>query len=192
MPILERDEYDDYKFLRIVDAMASINQKVNLIGVVIETGLPKKSKGTDCVWTLKIVDESHPSPGISVNVFAENFEKLPRVESAGDIVQLSHVVREIEPGDVEDNCFMCTELDGSIISYVHKGVKSLKEDFKSLRKDMETLNKVMNKLIRIYEEPLKKRTPTFEIEEDDERCKEGEERRKKKRSYKEEGLVRQA
>lgn len=37
---------DDYKFLQIVDARAALGQKVNLIGVVVETGLPKKSRGT--------------------------------------------------------------------------------------------------------------------------------------------------
>ncbi|KAG5536081.1 hypothetical protein RHGRI_023760 [Rhododendron griersonianum] len=82
---------DDYRFLQLVDAMASINQKVNLIGVVVETSIPKQSKGTDCFCTIKIVDESYSSPGISVNIFAENMEKLPHVESAGDIIQLSHV-----------------------------------------------------------------------------------------------------
>jgi hypothetical protein len=46
----------------------------------------------DFICTLKIVDESHPKPGISVNIFAESMEKLPHVVSAGDIIQLSHVV----------------------------------------------------------------------------------------------------
>jgi hypothetical protein len=46
----------------------------------------------DCICTLKIVDESHPKPGISVNIFAESMEKLPHVVSAGGIIQLSHVV----------------------------------------------------------------------------------------------------
>nr|GEV15710.1 nucleic acid-binding, OB-fold-like protein [Tanacetum cinerariifolium] len=86
------DDEDDYQFLRIIDALHSINQKVNLIGVVSEVGISKQSKGTDCCCTLKIVDESHPSVGISVNLFAENIEKLPCVESAGDIIQLSRVV----------------------------------------------------------------------------------------------------
>ncbi|KAK2983342.1 hypothetical protein RJ640_016080 [Escallonia rubra] len=90
MASMERDE--DYKFLPIVDAMASINQRVNLFGVVLETSIPKQSKGTDCFCTLKIVDESRPGPGISVNVFAETVDMLPQVESAGDIIQLSHVV----------------------------------------------------------------------------------------------------
>ncbi|XP_076884625.1 protection of telomeres protein 1b-like [Bidens hawaiensis] len=86
------DDGDDYKFLRIVDAMASINQKVNLIGVITEIGIPKQSRGTDCCCTIKIVDESNASSGISVNFFAASFEKLPHVESAGDIIQLVRVV----------------------------------------------------------------------------------------------------
>ncbi|KAK7830784.1 protection of telomeres protein 1a, partial [Quercus suber] len=83
---------DDYKFLQIRDAITSINQKVNLIGVIFEIGFPKQSKGTDCFCTLKIIDESRPKPGISVNFFAESMEMLPHVASAGDIIQLSHVV----------------------------------------------------------------------------------------------------
>ncbi|XP_071706562.1 protection of telomeres protein 1b-like [Rutidosis leptorrhynchoides] len=91
MSNLENND-DDYKFVNIVDALISLNQKVNLIGVVTETGIAKHSRGTDCCCTLKIVDESHPSPGISVNFLAETFENLPCVELAGDIIQLSRVV----------------------------------------------------------------------------------------------------
>ncbi|KAJ4848372.1 hypothetical protein Tsubulata_020439 [Turnera subulata] len=84
-------ERDDYKFLKIRDAVSSINQKVNLIGVVVEFGLPKKSKGTDYFCTLKISDETYPK-GISVNFFAASEETLPRVLSPGDIIELSRVV----------------------------------------------------------------------------------------------------
>lgn len=91
---------DDYKFLSIVDAVASINQKVNLIGVVVEFSIPKRSKGTDWFCTLKIIDESYNSRGISVNIFAENMEKLPHVESSGDIVQLTRVVMKTHGSDV--------------------------------------------------------------------------------------------
>ncbi|CAH9070958.1 unnamed protein product [Cuscuta epithymum] len=83
---------DDYKFLQIVDAIASINQRVNLIGVVTESGLPKQSKGTDCCVSIKIIDESRPSHGISVNFFEETVDKLPHVMTVGDIIQLSQVV----------------------------------------------------------------------------------------------------
>lgn len=40
------EERDDYKFLKLRDAIACLNQRVNLVGVVLELGLPKKSKGT--------------------------------------------------------------------------------------------------------------------------------------------------
>ncbi|KAI3798485.1 hypothetical protein L1987_33762 [Smallanthus sonchifolius] len=92
MSNLKRVDHDDYKFLRIVDAIASINQKINLIGVITEIGISKQSRGPDCCCTIKIVDESNASSGISINFFAENFEKLPHVESAGDIIQLVRVV----------------------------------------------------------------------------------------------------
>ncbi|GER32953.1 protection of telomeres 1 protein [Striga asiatica] len=78
---------DDYKFMRIVDAVTCVNQKVNLIGVVVETSLPKKSKGT-----ARIIDESWTAPGIFINFFAETMEKLPNLECVGDIVIVSHVV----------------------------------------------------------------------------------------------------
>lgn len=83
---------DDYKFLQIIDAIASINQKVNLIGIVVETGIAKLSKGTDFFVTMRIVDQSKPSPGISVNFFAETMDKLPQLLFCGDIIQLSNVM----------------------------------------------------------------------------------------------------
>ncbi|XP_024023503.1 protection of telomeres protein 1b isoform X2 [Morus notabilis] len=93
-------ERDDYKFLEIRDAIASINQKVSLIGVIIECGFPKKTKGTDCFCTLKIVDQSYQKPGLSVHVFAEHFGALPHVAALGDIVQLSHVMMKTHGGEV--------------------------------------------------------------------------------------------
>ncbi|KAK0587349.1 hypothetical protein LWI29_021346 [Acer saccharum] len=86
------EERDDYTFMTIKDAILAVNQKVNLIGVVVEWGFPKQSKGSDSFCSLKILDESRSTPGISVNIFAENMEKLPRVVSVGDIIQLSHVM----------------------------------------------------------------------------------------------------
>lgn len=93
-----RDE--DYKFLQIIDATASINQKVNLIGVVMETSIPKQSKGTDFFCTVRIVDESMPCWGVSVTFFSETMEKLPQVQCAGDILQLSRVVMKTHGSEV--------------------------------------------------------------------------------------------
>ncbi|KAJ4972623.1 hypothetical protein NE237_005797 [Protea cynaroides] len=90
---------DDYRFLKIKDAFAAINQKVNLIGVVVEFSIPKQTKGTDCFCRLKMVDDSCQSLGISVNIFGENMEKLPRVQSDGDIIQFCHVVIKVHHGE---------------------------------------------------------------------------------------------
>ncbi|KAH9801722.1 protection of telomeres protein 1b [Citrus sinensis] len=38
---------EDYRFLKIKDAILSINQKVSFVGVILEVGSPKQSKGTD-------------------------------------------------------------------------------------------------------------------------------------------------
>ncbi|KAL6545541.1 hypothetical protein OROGR_009415 [Orobanche gracilis] len=84
--------FDDYKFMEIVDAIACVNQKVNVIGVVIESSLPQKSKGTDFFVSVRIIDESRPSPGFGITIFAETMDRLPHVESVGDILLISQVV----------------------------------------------------------------------------------------------------
>ncbi|KAL8536750.1 hypothetical protein ACS0TY_012066 [Phlomoides rotata] len=89
---------DDYKFMDIVDAMACVNQRVNLIGVVVETGVPKRSKGTDYFCSVKIIDESRAS-GIHINFFAASMERLPQVENVGDILLVSHVVVKTRPSE---------------------------------------------------------------------------------------------
>lgn len=83
---------DDYRFLRLTDATTALNQKVNLIGIIVEYGTPTKSKGTDWFCSLRIVDESHNIRGLLVNIFAQTQETLPQVEASGDIIQLSHVM----------------------------------------------------------------------------------------------------
>ncbi|PKI44186.1 hypothetical protein CRG98_035423 [Punica granatum] len=94
------EERDDYKFLKLRDAVTCLNQKVNLIGVVIEFGFPKTTKGTDYFCSVRLIDESYSEEGIPVNFFAENVEKLPFIASPGDIVQLSRVVIKTHDGEV--------------------------------------------------------------------------------------------
>ncbi|XP_077234684.1 protection of telomeres protein 1b-like [Tasmannia lanceolata] len=90
----------DLVYLELRDAISCIEQKVNLIGIVIEVGIPKKSRGTDYFCTLKMMDISYQSPGLSVIFFAENKEKLPHIKSVGDIIRLHSVVMTIHDGDV--------------------------------------------------------------------------------------------
>ncbi|KAK7251736.1 hypothetical protein RIF29_35191 [Crotalaria pallida] len=91
---------DDYKFLSIRDAYSSINQKVNLIGIILEFGFPKRTKGTDYCCALRIIDETHHQTGMAVNIFAENAEKLPHVAAGGDIIQLCNVTVKKHCGEV--------------------------------------------------------------------------------------------
>ena len=52
---------EDYKFLPLRDVVTCINQKVNLVGVVVEFGFPRRSKGTGKRPSLDIVAcESFP------------------------------------------------------------------------------------------------------------------------------------
>ncbi|OVA00701.1 Telomeric single stranded DNA binding POT1/Cdc13 [Macleaya cordata] len=93
---------DDYEFvpLKVAVGLGWMGQKVNVLGSVVEFGLRRKSKGTDYVYTLKIVDDSYQDPAVAVNFFAQKIEELPHVKSAGDIIQLSHVVMQSYDGEV--------------------------------------------------------------------------------------------
>ncbi|KAI4355730.1 hypothetical protein L6164_004477 [Bauhinia variegata] len=82
---------DHYQILPIRDAVKCINQKVNLLGVIIEVGFPKRSKGTDYCCTLKIIDEPHQRIGMSVNFFVESSQSFPQIAACGDIILLYHV-----------------------------------------------------------------------------------------------------
>ncbi|XP_010271002.1 PREDICTED: protection of telomeres protein 1a-like isoform X2 [Nelumbo nucifera] len=104
------------------EAIDLVDHKVNLLGVIVEFGFPRKSMGTgiwdspflssffnrlhqvvqvfNYVCVLKIVDDSHQKPEISVNIFAKNLDELPRVLGHGDLVHLSRVVMKVCDGEV--------------------------------------------------------------------------------------------
>ncbi|XWS60850.1 hypothetical protein CRYUN_Cryun07bG0073100 [Craigia yunnanensis] len=90
----------DYKFLKIEDAIPCINQKVNLIGIILDFSLPQQTKGTDYFCKLKVIDDSHPKCGIPVHLFAQDIYALPHVASVGDIIHLSRVMMKSHEGDV--------------------------------------------------------------------------------------------
>ncbi|CAJ1936598.1 unnamed protein product [Sphenostylis stenocarpa] len=91
---------DNYKFLGLRDVSKSVNQKVNLIAVILETGFPKATAGTDYCRILKIIDDTHYRVGLAVNIFAENTKKLPLVAAVGDVIQLCRVVVKAHKGEV--------------------------------------------------------------------------------------------
>ncbi|XP_042059427.1 protection of telomeres protein 1b-like [Salvia splendens] len=84
---------------KCTDAVSCINQRVHLIGVAVDTTLPKSAIGTDCFCSVRIIDESLPS-GIHIHFFAPTMEDLPAIENVGDIVLLYHVVISARPDGV--------------------------------------------------------------------------------------------
>ncbi|XP_028752411.1 protection of telomeres protein 1b-like [Neltuma alba] len=91
---------DHCKYLPIRDAVKFINQKVNIAGIILDLGFPRRTRGTDYCCTLRIIDESYGKPGISVNIFAESSERLPRVVASGDVVQFCNVLIQTHGDEV--------------------------------------------------------------------------------------------
>ncbi|XP_009408094.2 protection of telomeres protein 1a isoform X3 [Musa acuminata AAA Group] len=96
----ERGPSVDSVYLPIRDARNCIHERVNIFAAVSSIGAEKKSRGTDYVVSLKIMDQSYMEPGISVNFFAEDMTKLPHVRAIGDIISLQNVEVRIHRGDV--------------------------------------------------------------------------------------------
>ncbi|KAM1026587.1 hypothetical protein ACFX2J_039376 [Malus domestica] len=80
-----------YNFTKIRDAIDSVGAKVNVIGVVLECGFPRRSRGTDWFVSVRIIDETHQDPGLSVNIFTDRNE-CPRILSVGDIIQFQRLM----------------------------------------------------------------------------------------------------
>ncbi|XP_020271081.1 protection of telomeres protein 1b-like, partial [Asparagus officinalis] len=87
-------------YLPIAEAKKTINKLVNIFVKISEVGFPRKSKGTDYVLVLKVVDQSYPAPGLSVTFFGENMRKLPDVRSVGDVISLHYVEMKVRNGEV--------------------------------------------------------------------------------------------
>ncbi|XP_031281940.1 protection of telomeres protein 1b-like isoform X2 [Pistacia vera] len=92
------DDRDEYRFLKLNDAVLCINKKVSLIGVILEVGCRKEDQGSDSFYALTIIDESYNEAGIPVNFSTDTVEKLPRIASIGDIILLSNVMMKTDDG----------------------------------------------------------------------------------------------
>lgn len=78
--------------VRIKELAMHVKHRVNLLGVVLEFSIPRKSQGTDYVCVLKIVDDSQQSPELSVNIFTSSIDQLPHVLSPRDFILLKNVM----------------------------------------------------------------------------------------------------
>ncbi|KAM5570401.1 protection of telomeres protein 1b-like [Rosa sericea] len=86
---------DLYHFTKIRAARNVKRGKVNIIGVVLEHGFPRKSKGTDWYYFVRIIDETYHDPGLPVQIFFETMDRSPRVLSPGDIIQFQSVTVKV-------------------------------------------------------------------------------------------------
>ncbi|KAL6143108.1 hypothetical protein ACLB2K_053804 [Fragaria x ananassa] len=91
---------DLYHFTNIRSARNVTRGKVNIIGVVLEHGFPRQTKGTDWYYFVRIIDETHHDPGLPVQIFFETMAKSPRVLSPGDIMQFQNVTMKVVGDDV--------------------------------------------------------------------------------------------
>lgn len=89
------EEGELYKYMPIKSAIAFVNKKVDIYGVVIGYEKPKPTKRSDMISTMTITDMSYHSPGLRLLVFASDSEKLPRVKTIGDIIRLHRVKIEV-------------------------------------------------------------------------------------------------
>ncbi|KAI3925498.1 hypothetical protein MKX01_022007 [Papaver californicum] len=80
------------EFTPLSDAASREEKVVNLIGSVVEIGLRRKSRGTDYVYTLKIVDELYSDTAFAINFFARKVDDFPLVGSVGDLLLVFNVV----------------------------------------------------------------------------------------------------
>ncbi|KAI0529140.1 hypothetical protein KFK09_001687 [Dendrobium nobile] len=101
----------EYFYLTLRDAKKSLNRRINLMAKVSMIGTALKSRGSDYVLVLKLVDRYESPPGLSVNLFADNLDKLPQVRSTGDIISLHHVEMKVNNGE-----FFCT-FNGKLSSF---------------------------------------------------------------------------
>ncbi|GAB2231895.1 hypothetical protein Drorol1_Dr00010913 [Drosera rotundifolia] len=91
---------DKIQHVSILDAFSSVHRRVNLVGVALEFSVPKRSKGTDYFCSVRIVDRSHDTRGLSVLFFARSLELLPRVGTHGDIVIVYNVEIKVHSKEI--------------------------------------------------------------------------------------------
>ena len=79
-----------YTYTQLAD-LRPPNNKVYVFGVVKDFRPPTKSRGTDYYLTMTLVDESSTEEGIHCNLFNREKNRLPQIQTIGDIVCLHRV-----------------------------------------------------------------------------------------------------
>ncbi|CDP16693.1 unnamed protein product [Coffea canephora] len=75
--------------VKLKDLSSFAQRKVNLVGLVVEFSVPRRTNGTGGVLSsVFIIDQSQQTPEVTVNVFMRNIDGLPHLRSQKDIILL--------------------------------------------------------------------------------------------------------
>ena len=87
----ERHGHEKYIYTKLAEL--KVNTVINVYGVVKFFKSPFKTKGSDFVCTLSLVDPSLPSMDSSFKcvLFSKSKEGLPSVKAVGDVVRFQHL-----------------------------------------------------------------------------------------------------
>ncbi|XP_073132728.1 protection of telomeres protein 1b-like [Henckelia pumila] len=82
---------EGWKWMTVAEAPLRMNKTVDMMGIVVETGVPYMSKGPDHCVIFKIIDDSVSDRELSVNFFSRSIDALPRLRGHLDIILLQRV-----------------------------------------------------------------------------------------------------
>ena len=68
-----------------------VDHKINIIGVIKTVSLPQKSRGPDYFISVVLIDETSPSDGFPLTLFAPVENELPQLGDPGSVVYLTNM-----------------------------------------------------------------------------------------------------
>ncbi|KZV17793.1 protection of telomeres protein 1a [Dorcoceras hygrometricum] len=80
-----------WDLVTLAEAARNLRNTVDILGIVVEAGVPHKSRGPDYCVILKIIDNSASDRELTVNCFSRNIDGLPHPRGHLDIILLQGV-----------------------------------------------------------------------------------------------------
>eukprot|EP00897_Mesotaenium_endlicherianum_P002288 jgi/Mesen1/2087/ME000151S01351 len=90
-----------YLYPSLKEVLNCLDSKVNIFGVVSQIDQSRKSRGSDWVCTMKVVDMSNHSPGLDVVIFARSPHELPSVRAIGDIIRFHRAIVQVHQQTIQ-------------------------------------------------------------------------------------------
>uniref|UniRef100_A0A1J3DK35 Protection of telomeres protein 1a n=1 Tax=Noccaea caerulescens TaxID=107243 RepID=A0A1J3DK35_NOCCA len=127
---MENNKSESLKLVKLKDAINLINQEVNLLGVIIERREPKRCRNNAWICTLRIIDDSYNTPGLTVNVFSNKIEKLPNIKNKNHNDMILFIRIKMQSfGDGKGVSGACNQRVSSFAVYEGRTTKELQDGF---------------------------------------------------------------